>query len=199
MSRVHIPKLGIIAALRQKSDYRRWSDTRSLFSDWEPRTQRAAELIPPHSRVIEFGAGTRALERQLDPSCTYTPSDLVDRGPGTIVIDLNERPLPDLGANTYDVAVFMGVLEYMKDVPAVLEWLSQFVSRFVVSYVCRDSNDQSRRTKLGAVDRISRGWLNSYREEDIRAMFAAQGYASQHEENWTSVDGYQHRLFVFVK
>jgi len=199
VSRVRIPKLGIIAALRQKTDVKRWADTRNLFSEWEPRTQRAAELIPAGSRVIEFGAGTRALERHLDPSCTYTPSDLVDRGPGTIVCDLNERPLPDFGKDTYDVAVFMGVLEYLKDVPAVLEWLSQFVSRCVVSYVCLDSNDQARRVKLGAVDRISRGWLNSYLEEDIRSMFKSQGYAGVHEENWTSVDGYQHRLFVFVR
>ncbi len=83
MSRVHIPKLGgIIAALRQKTDYKRWADTRNLYSDWEPRTKRAAELIPAGSRVIEFGAGTRTLEKHLDPSCSYTPpSDLVDRAP----------------------------------------------------------------------------------------------------------------------
>ncbi len=75
VSRVHIPpKLGgIIAALRQKTDYKRWADTRNLYSEWEPRTQRAAELIPAGSRVIEFGAGTRTLEKHLDPSCTYTP------------------------------------------------------------------------------------------------------------------------------
>ncbi|GAY18920.1 class I SAM-dependent methyltransferase [Mycobacterium sp. shizuoka-1] len=199
MSRVHIPKLGIIAALRQKTDYKRWSDTRNLYSEWEPRSQRAAELIPAGSRVIEFGAGTRTLERHLDPSCTYTPSDLVDRGQGTIVCDLNERPLPDLGHDTYDVAVFMGVLEYLRDVPAVLDWLSPVVSRYVISYGCPDTNDASRRTKLGAVDRISRGWLNSYTEEEIRSLFRERGFASAHEENWANVDGYQHRLFVFAK
>ncbi|MCV7217268.1 class I SAM-dependent methyltransferase [Mycobacterium crocinum] len=199
MSRVHIPKLGIIAALRQKTDYKRWADTRNLYSEWEPRTQRAAELIPAGSRVIEFGAGTRTLEKHLDPSCTYTPSDLVDRGPGTLVCDLNERPLPNLGKDTYDVAVIMGVLEYLKDVPSVLDWLSAFVPRVVVSYGCPDSNDQFRRTKLGSVDRISRGWLNSYLEEDIRTLFRDRGYASLHEENWANVDGYQHRLFVFAQ
>lgn len=199
MSRVHIPKLGIIAALRQKTDYKRWSDTRNLYSDWEPRTQRAAELIPAGSRVIEFGAGTRTLERHLDPSCTYTPSDLVDRGPGTLVCDLNERPLPNLGKDTYDVAVIMGVLEYIRDVPAVLDWLSSFVPRAVISYGCPDTNEQFLRTKLGAVDRISRGWLNNYRESEIRTLFRDRGYSSLHEENWANVDGYQHRLFVFAK
>ncbi|MBB3602414.1 hypothetical protein FHT40_002047 [Mycolicibacterium sp. BK556] len=199
MSRVHIPKLGIIAALRRKTDVKRWADTRNLYSDWEPRTQRAAELVPPGSRVIEFGAGTRTLEKHLDPSCTYTPSDLVDRGPGTLVCDLNEPPLPNLGKDTYDVAVIMGVLEYLRDVPGVLDWLSTYVPRAVISYGCPDSNDQFQRTKLGAVDRISRGWLNSYLEEEIRTLFRERGYQSEHEENWANVDGYQHRLFVFAK
>ena len=50
------------------------------------------------------------------------PSDMVDRGPGTIICDLNIRPLPDLGSGTYDVAVLLGVLEYLRDVPSFLDW-----------------------------------------------------------------------------
>ena len=199
VSRVHIPKLGIIAALRQKTDYRRWADTRNLYSEWEPRTKRAAELVPAGSRVIEFGAGTRALERHLDSSCTYTPSDLVDRGPGTIVCDLNERPLPEISADTYDVVVAVGVLEYIRDLPSVVEWWATFAPRCVISYACPDTNDQMTRTKLGSIDRVSRGWLNSYLEEEIRTLFRDRGYTSEHEENWSNVDGYQHRLFVFAK
>lgn len=191
MSRVHIPKLGgIIAALRQKTDYKRWADTRNLYSDWEPRTKRAAELIPAGSRVIEFGAGTEPSRSTSIRRAATPPRRISSIGPpGTLVCDLNERPLPNLGTDTYDVAVIMGVLEYLRDVPSVLDWLSAFVPRVVISYGCPDSNDQFRRTKLGAVDRISRGWLNSYLEEDIRTLFRDRGYVSLHEENWANVDG----------
>src|SRR6185312_6627264 len=96
--------LKLIGAIRHKTDYSRWANARSIYSSWEPRTEMAADLVPNHSRVIEFGAARRALEKYLDPSCVYTASDLVDRGLGTIVCDLNERPLPHLSADPYDVA-----------------------------------------------------------------------------------------------
>src|SRR5262249_34942190 len=120
--------LRALNALLKKTDRRRWMDPRSLHARWEPRTKIVAALVPDNSRVIEFGAGNRILERYLDPSCTYVPSDMVDRGPGTIVCDLNQRPLPDLGQNVYDVAVLIGVLEYLRDVPSVLDWLTKYVS-----------------------------------------------------------------------
>src|SRR6201993_4161076 len=122
----------MIATLFKRTDRRRWADPRNLYASWESRNEQLAALVPNNSRVIEFGAGKRILERYLDPSCTYTPSDMIDRGPGTIVCDLNERPLPDLGADTYDIAVFIGVLEYLRDVPAVLDWLAKYVSVFAL-------------------------------------------------------------------
>src|ERR1700743_3487879 len=115
--------LRIISTLLKKTDRRRWADTKNIYRSWEPRTKLVATLVPDNSRVIEFGAGRRVLERYLDPSCTYVPSDIVDRGPRTIVCDLNQRPLPDLGAGVYDVAVILGVLEYVSDLPSMLDWL----------------------------------------------------------------------------
>ena len=104
--------------LRQKTDYGRWADARSIYASWEPRTEMAADLVPNHSRVIEFGAARRALEKYLDPSCTYTASDLVDRGLGTIVCDLNERPLPGPRRRRLRRRGMMGVLEYVRDMPS---------------------------------------------------------------------------------
>src|SRR5205823_4537865 len=130
------PMLRLTGALRQKTDHDRWTNPRSIYASWETRTQLAATLVPNQSRVVEFGAATRALERYLDPSCTYAASDLVDRGPGTIVCDLNARPLPDLGTDAYDVAVIMGVFEYVRDVPSVIDWLAKHFPVCVLSYAC---------------------------------------------------------------
>jgi hypothetical protein len=50
----------------------------------------------------------RRLESYLDPSCSYFPSDAVDRGGNTIVLDLNSRPLPDLSYLELDLEVLLG-------------------------------------------------------------------------------------------
>jgi hypothetical protein len=118
-----------------RSDYRRWTSAEGLEEWWSARTDIIAELVPPDSRVIEFGAGRRHLEKHLPLGCTYTPLDLVDRGPGTIVCDLNRRPLPDLRDRAFDVAVFAGVLEYLRDVPSLIAWLRSIgISTAIVSF-----------------------------------------------------------------
>jgi hypothetical protein len=118
-----------------RSDYRRWTSADNLEEWWSARTDIIAELVPPDSRVIEFGAGRRHLEQHLPLGCTYTPLDLVDRGPGTIVCDLNRRPLPDLRDHAFTVAVFAGVLEYIRDVPSLIAWLGSIgVVTAIVSF-----------------------------------------------------------------
>jgi hypothetical protein len=118
-----------------RSDYRRWTSVDGLEEWWSARTDLIAQLVPPDSRVIEFGAGRRHLEQRLPPGSTYTPLDLVDRGPGTIVCDLNNRPLPDLRERACTVAVFGGVLEYIRDVPSLLTWLGSIgVLTAIVSF-----------------------------------------------------------------
>jgi hypothetical protein len=184
--------LRALATFRQKTDYKRWSDRQNLEASWESRTRKAAALVPANSRVIEFGAGNRRLERYLDPSCTYVASDIVDRGPGTILYDLNRRPLPDLGESGYDVAVILGVLEYLRDVPAVIDWLAKYVGVCVLSYVCTESNRYSLRARWESFKRLRAGWMNNYREDEISSLFRERGFALAHVESW---DG--NRLFVF--
>jgi Methyltransferase domain len=184
--------LRALGALRQKTDYRRWAEPRNIYSSWESRTERAAELIPDGSSVIEFGAAKRVLERHLDPSCSYVPSDIVDRGPGTLIADLNNRPLPEIDAGAYDVAVFMGVLEYIRDLPAVVDWLAERVQTCVVSYACAPAASNVLRTLRGTVVRLQHGWMNSYNAEQLRLLFSDRGYAAPHEELWEN-----QRLFIF--
>jgi hypothetical protein len=186
--------LRVITTALKKTDRKRWTDPRSFHADWEPRTEKIAAFIPKNTRVIEFGAANRLLERYLDPSCTYTPSDMVDRGSGTIVCDLNERPLPDLGADVYDVAVLIGVLEYMRDLPSVLDWLTGYVDVCVLAYAPVKANRYSPRAVLEAVGRLRHGWMNSYREEEIRSLFSERGFELVRGEDWEA-----QRLLVFSR
>jgi len=184
----------LIATLLQKTDYPRWRDPRSLESWWATRTEELAAFVPKGSRVIEFGAGNRILERYLEPSCTYVASDIIDRGPGTIICDLNRRPLPDLEAGVFDVAVFIGVLEYVRDVPSVLDWLTPRVSCCLLSYVCADANSRPLLGIPEAFRRMKMGWMNGYREEEIRELFSKRGFNSIRESTWKN-----NRLFFFSR
>jgi Methyltransferase domain len=184
--------LRMITTLLKKTDRRRWADPNSLYASWEPRNRRVAALVPNNSRVIEFGAGKRILERYLDPSCTYVPSDVVDRGPGTIVCDLNQRPLPDLGSDVYDVAVLSGVLEYVRDVPSMLDWLTKYIAVCVLTYAPAKANGYSPRALLDGVSRLRHGWMNNYREEELRSLFRERSFELVQDDDWE-----EQRLFVF--
>ena len=123
--------------------------------------------MPPNSRVIDFGAGRRTLEVYLDPSCVYVPSDLVSRGSDTIVFDLNKHPLPDLANLAFDVATLAGVLEYINNVPAFVEWLAEQASVCIVSYECARTVAGALGRPSETIRRISAGWVNTYSESEL--------------------------------
>jgi hypothetical protein len=176
-----------------RSDYTRWGDAGNLEAWWEARTQKLASMVPTDARVIEFGAGTLALKRYLAPTCSYVASDLVPRGPDTFVCDLNRRPLPDLQPLHANVAVFAGGLEYVRDVPSVVAWLSDHVRYCVASYAVARRSGAVRALAAGA-RRTYFGYMNSYSEMDLVALFRRGGFACLRTDSWND-----QRLFLFAK
>jgi hypothetical protein len=191
-----VPRLVEVAILKllHRSDYRRWTNFGSLEVWWDSRTEVLAELVPPGSRVIEFGAGRRQLERYLDPQCTYVPSDLIDRGPGTILCDLNRRPFPDLPVPRMDVAVFGGVLEYIVDVPALVQWLARSVPMCVASYACTAEGPRLLDRIAQRIGRTRHGYMNHFTEDQIVAIFGEFGFDCRVRRTWQS-----QRLFLFAR
>lgn len=184
----------LVDRLLHRSDYGRWSNPGSLETWWDARTKQLACLVPHGSRVLEFGAGRRELEQYLPRGCSYVPSDFVDRGPGTVICDLNRRPLPDLRYIAADVAVFGGVLEYIRDLPPLLQWLAGQVSFCAASYeylTPKTTRLQGIRERWG---RAYHGYLNSYTEEGLVALFEQAGFRCEKKDTWEN-----HRLFLFVK
>jgi hypothetical protein len=160
-----------------RSDYARWGREDNLKSDWDSRTEQIAALVPPGSSVLEFGAAKMALRTFLPPSCTYTPSDIVDRGPGTLVCDLNGATLPAFPRN--DIVVFSGVLEYVYDVDRLLTALEHTCSCILASYAVTDFSNQ--RT---VVQRRRQGWVNEYSKEECIALFEKHGFICASEMQW---------------
>ena len=177
------------------TDIERWSDA-SSFEDWEERSQIIARLVPAGAKVIEFGVGTGKLRRHLDPSCSYTPSDLVSRGPGTIVLDLNQRPLPDLRHCAFDVAVFAGVLEYIRDLRSFLEWLRLQAPGCIASYGCAVHPRNSLARLSETFRRAGAGWTNTFTEPELIRLFADAGYGLVRAVDWHTAEG-DERIFQF--
>jgi hypothetical protein len=189
---------GLWATLRcrllGRSDVAHWSDPISFDADWNERARVAAGLIPPHANVVEFGAGLRQLEAFLDESISYIPSDIVDRGPGTLVLDLNSRPLPELGE--VDTAIFCGVLEYIADLPEVARWLSGWASLCIASYNCARSPAGTLQRMAEVARRARSGWVNTLSEAELTALFAAAGFDLVARHTWCE-PGYDEPIFVF--
>lgn len=170
-----------------QADYERWGGTQHLEEWWKERTERMARLIPAGSKVVEFGAGRRQLEKLLPPGTHYVPSDLVSRGPGTLVCDLNHRPLPELRPLGCDVAVFAGVFEYLNDVPGVVRWLANSgIQRCVASFDPMPAQVRWWQRRRVALRRSYFGYMNELTEAEFRAAFTTAGFVPTETSTWTT-------------
>ncbi len=158
------------------SDLARWSKNQSLKEDWNTRTAMLGDYVPMGASVLEFGAGSMFLKKYLDSSITYTPSDIVQRYPETIVFDLNNLSTA-LDLSSYDTVIMSGVLEYVYDINAVMEFLSPEIENICVSYCCSD---------IAKDNRLKNGWLSDYTEDALKAVFARYNYTIVKETIWRS-------------
>jgi len=179
-----------------QTDLARWIDTSNFDTEWKERTQLMARIVPKQTRVIEFGAGKRQLEAYLDPTCSYFPSDLVDRGGNTIVLDLNSRPLPNLSHLKLDVAVFAGVLEYISNLDSVVLWLSYQVAMCIASYGCAHTRPRTIGRFKETIRRSGAGWINTFTEDALVQTFGAGGFILTETHDWHVGDSSE-RIFVF--
>ena len=159
-----------------RTDTRRWGRHASFDAAWSSRHRLIAAWVRPHDVVIDVGSGPRAFEGQLPDGCGYVPVDVVPRGPGSVVCDLNRDSLPDLRG---DFVLMSGVLEYIHDVPRVLEWTARTAPRGAVSYASAELFPDRR-------DRRAHGWVNAYTESEIRAMLASAGWDVLEGAEWAS-------------
>ncbi|MGZ3375684.1 MAG: class I SAM-dependent methyltransferase [Phenylobacterium sp.] len=151
-------------AERAETDVQRWGSPASLMPAWDGRAKIAAEFIPRGARVLDLGCGAMALEGFLPSDCAYQPCDLAARDERTIVCDFNAGEFPDAEC---DVAVALGVLEYLKDVPAFLRKLRALNRPVVASYSLAGE---------GPSDRRALGWMNDFTRAELGGLLRAAGF-----------------------
>ena len=166
------------------SGAKRWTDPSSLHSEWDSRTRQIATQIAPNSAVIEFGAGRLVLAECLPEGCTYQPSDIADRGAGTLICDLN-REMPVLPSN-YDVAVFSGVLEYLEDLNPILLLLKDHARFVIASYASLEECPDHLTRRLN-------GWVNHLSRNQFVQSFEHGGFELQSSQGWGEQTIYKFR------
>jgi hypothetical protein len=171
-----------------ESDTARWAHPASLADQWDERAARAARHIPAGSHVLDLGAGAMALRRFLDTSYRYTAADVVCRGPGCRVVDLNRREFP---AGAYDWVVLLGVLEYLHDCRWVLARAARAADSLIASYCLDTAGDVAKRRAMG--------WVNDYTETGFDALLAAGGWRRLAVETLKTAPSNLQRLFVCTR
>lgn len=163
-----------------RTDYDRWANLDNHLPTWDERTRLLSRLIDTPENVIEFGAGRQFLKKYLPPACIYQTSDIVDRGNGTLLIDLNGPDLPRL--RWWEYAVFGGVVEYVSDVPRLVTWLTTFAKNVVMSY-----NTIVSTTPEEMAHRTTTGWLSHLTGAEVEQLFIQNNYRMSiklHHDHW---------------
>lgn len=147
---------------RRRTVMERWEHLDHKESrPWAVRAEKAAAFLGDCASVADLGCGTMGLRPFLAPGTRYVPVDVVSRGEGTVVLDLNREPLPDLDVDGHAA---LGLLEYLFDVPALLRAVPR---RFVTSYVASD---------LDASNRLAHAWVNGYTVAEMETLFRDAGW-----------------------
>ncbi|MCG9973032.1 class I SAM-dependent methyltransferase [Christiangramia crocea] len=150
---------------QKRSDIKRWKKNSELNEDWKERSIILAKMVRPEAKVIEFGAGNMHLKDYLPANCDYTPSDIYVRDSNVIYCDLNDDEMINL--QSYDTAIFSGVLEYVYDLDRLFEKLAGSLKYINLTYACSD---------ISGANRLKEGWLSDYTNSDLRDIFKRNGF-----------------------
>jgi len=132
-------------AVRDSIWHRNLGDN-SRLGEWPERAIEAAWLIMSlplnqGDKVVDLGCGKQTLRCLLPAELVYVPVDNQRRSDDTLVMDLNE-PVPD---ESFDVAVMLGLLEYLDDPLQRFNWCAEH-SKFCVFSYADCSDDQRNRS-----------------------------------------------------
>jgi hypothetical protein len=133
-------------------------------STWEKATGRPVS-------IADFGAGNERMRSLLDATLgvdhTYHPYDLHPQLPTTIQLNVVEG-LPD---RDFDIAICLGLLEYLPSIPALATSLREHCRFALTSYVTADGP-----ASIDRPEREQRNWSTHATETDLQADFAAAGF-----------------------
>ena len=152
---------------QRMTDAARWTDPDSYLPFWDSRAVAVGPLLRGRRWVCDIGCGRQALRAQLEPGTRYLPADLRGWTADTETCELNQGRLPRRALLRCDVAVMLGVLEYIVDPALLLTRLHRHAEHLLLTYCLPE---------LWEVDRAGFGWVNALRAEELQALLTGAGY-----------------------
>ncbi|SNY94282.1 Methyltransferase domain-containing protein [Cohaesibacter sp. ES.047] len=164
-----------MALISLEDNRENWQDETLLQKDrWLPRAKRACMFVRPGERVLDLGCGYQLSRPFLEPACSYTPCDISQRTPDTIVCDLNNGEFPE---GQFDAVLVLGVWEYTPNIDFILDKLRQQAKKVIFSYcMSNDTSEQmiQQRTKFR--------WLTHWNASELDNMFKRHQFKLVHAE-----------------
>ena len=151
----------------RKNNFQRWVKVSQEMPSWDARNRLIASIIPPMASALDIGAGAQTLRRHLREPSRYTPCDLVQSTPDTILCDFNNGRIPS-GLPVHDFAICSGVLEYIRTPSTFLRFLREHGKQVILSYNVRLPEDS-------LVDRLANDWVNHFSDTEIRLLLDSNG------------------------
>jgi len=102
----------------------------------------------------------------LPPGGKYLPVDLVRFAKADEILDLNQRHFPE---QAVDVVAAVELLQYIHDVPALLEHCAAAAPNLIVIYPLAAVGDDIEA-------RRAQGWFNDFDEDAMIDMLTAAGW-----------------------
>lgn len=144
---------------------------------WLERADLCADLVEilvadrqPNLSVADIGCGDQKLREALASrglKVDYTGYDLLPQTADVQRLDISLDAVPD----GHDLAVLLGVIEYLQDLADVLARLANKVPLLILSLVFRQAETYSA-TALAEL-----GWVNHLTAGELESMLLHSGYA----------------------
>lgn len=145
-----------------------WTGPSAFEPSFAQRRARiaVAPAIKAEARAIDLCYGAPSLRSLLPPGAQLIRADAVARGGDERIAKLHLGELPPLeGAN---LALLLGMLEHVEDLPGLLRRLRERGIRAVASYHATEDT--------AGLDRTLFGWKSHLGRETLTAAFAAAGF-----------------------
>jgi hypothetical protein len=153
-------------------EFSRWHTDPKTWPDWNSRYELIGKMVKQLESVIEFGAGRGDLKHYLPKYCSYIPTDKYQHE-GILKLDVETDPI----IPGCEVAVFAGVLEYIKDIENVIDKIWDIgIDKVVFSY--SPYQNQSIDWRRG------NGWINDFKEYELLLEFGKKGFYPVERREW---------------
>lgn len=168
LDRLVFSKGRALLTLVRGTNLRRWEKNTRETPSWDSRNRTIAALVPPGITVLDVGAGAQTMRQHLKGITLYTPCDLFQTTPDTLICDFNRGILPKVPSR-HDLAICSGILEYVHDPDVFFKFLTSNSKDLILSYNVFLPGDSR-------VERLSKDWINHFSLDEIRALVKRYGY-----------------------